>query len=87
MDSFEPIPVPASYRDPRGQVYERDGRIYRAIHVPGVADYKHTLASGFYQHAEERDWLIKSSDATAVANIAAFPNAVVLLEHERVPFI
>lgn len=80
--------VAASYRDPRGRVYEKDdGRIFRAIHHLGLGDYQHTLACGFYQYAEAQRWLVRSNIATDAESIAAFPDAMLLLEHERVPFI
>jgi ribosomal protein L11 methylase PrmA len=81
------FPVGASYRDPRARVYEYDRRILRAISKTGFTDYKHTLRCGFYDHAEKQGWLVPTVEVTDTGILSSFPDAKILLEHERIPLI
>jgi hypothetical protein len=49
-------PHPASFRDPSGFIFMRDGVVYRQINPSARADYERLLASGLY------DALVKSGD-------------------------
>ncbi|MBC8423268.1 SAM-dependent methyltransferase, partial [bacterium] len=40
--------LPASFRDPSGFVFRRDGVLYRQIEAAGLEDYEALMSSGLY---------------------------------------
>ncbi|HEY7482123.1 MAG TPA: hypothetical protein VH680_16540 [Gemmatimonadales bacterium] len=75
----------ASYRDPSGFVYTRDGRLYRQVNRVFQDRFKAFLDSGFYTELEERRMLVAHREAPL--SLAASPDAVAVLEPERVEFV
>lgn len=49
---------PASFRDPDGAVFSKDGKIFRAINMSYKNDYRMLLDSGLYSALTERSLLI-----------------------------
>jgi hypothetical protein len=48
-------PLPRSFRDPGGQVYEVDGRILRSVHEVRARDFDFVTSTGLLEHlATER---------------------------------
>lgn len=71
-----------SFRDPRGHVFSRDGRIFRAIAPKAQSDYRHFVQSGLYSHLVDKGWL------TAVAEVGTSgANRGLVVEHEKLPFV
>jgi hypothetical protein len=75
----------ASYRDPSGFVYTRDGTLYRQVNRVFQDSFKAFLDSGFYAELEERRLLVPHRDAPI--GLAASPDAVAVLQPERVDFV
>src|SRR5690606_37835291 len=48
----------ASFRDPSGIVYHRNGRIFRQINLVYQPDYDHLMTSGLYKALTQKRWLI-----------------------------
>ncbi|MGN6111682.1 MAG: class I SAM-dependent methyltransferase [Luteimonas sp.] len=75
---------PASFRDPAGFVFTRDGTVYRQVDAAGAADYDRLMASGLYPELVSRGWLVAHEEAD-VAPLA--PGAHRVLRPERIGFI
>lgn len=78
---------PASYRDPAGHVHSIEGKIYRSILPPGVANYQAAKASGFLTRATADGLLIDAREINASVLAEEAPDAVLVLEHPRLEFI
>jgi hypothetical protein len=75
----------ASYRDPSGFVYTRDGTLYRQVNRVFQERFQAFLDSGLYAELEGRRLLVPHREASL--RLAASPDAVAVLEPERVSFI
>lgn len=79
--------VPGSFRDPRGHVYESQGRILRSIRAPASEDYRFLQDTGLLKSLIEQGWLVDTWDTERSALQLADPDIVGLVEHRRVPFV
>jgi ribosomal protein L11 methylase PrmA len=84
---IRPEPIPGSYRDPCGQVFCFDGKIYRAVFTPALENVSFSKESGFLEEAQKRGLVVPTKEITNPELLACFPDAAILLEHETVPFI
>lgn len=76
---------PASFRDPSGFVYEREGSLLRQVNRGYSADFEHLLGSGLLQRLQDESMLISSTiESTALAET---PDAIAVLRPERLPLI
>ncbi|HEU4992273.1 MAG TPA: methyltransferase domain-containing protein, partial [Luteimonas sp.] len=75
---------PASFRDPAGFVFTREGTVYRQVNAAGAADYDRLMASGLYRELVARGWLVAHEEAD-VAPLVAGAHRV--LRPERIGFI
>ena len=75
----------ASYRDPSGFVYTRDGTLYRQVNRVFGGHYQAFLDSGLCTELQEGRLLVPHREASL--DLAASPDAVAVLEPERVDFI
>ncbi len=75
----------ASYRDPSGFVYTRDGTLYRQVNRVFQERYKAFLDSGLYTELVEGRLLVPHREMSL--DLAASAEAVAVLEPERVPFV
>jgi hypothetical protein len=75
----------ASYRDPSGFVYTRDGTLYRQVNRVFQDRYKAFLDSGLYAELVEGRLLVPHREVSL--ELAASSDAVAVLEPERVDFI
>jgi hypothetical protein len=75
----------ASYRDPSGFVFTRDGTLYRQVNRVFQDRFQAFLDSGLYAELEGRRLLVPHREAPL--GLAASPDAVAVLEPERVPFV
>jgi ribosomal protein L11 methylase PrmA len=75
----------ASYRDPSGFVYTRDGTLYRQVNRVFQDRFQAFLDSGLYTELEERGLLVRHRDAPL--DLAASPDAVAVLEPQLVDFV
>ncbi|HLW76979.1 MAG TPA: class I SAM-dependent methyltransferase [Bryobacteraceae bacterium] len=70
---------PASFRDPGGRLFRRDGRIFRQVHSTGLASLDAALGSKAVRAEIERGRFVKTEIVSRDAHGA-------LLEHEAIPF-
>jgi hypothetical protein len=75
----------ASYRDPSGFVYSRDGTLYRQVNRVFQDRYQAFIASGLYAELVEHRLLVPHRDVSL--GLAASADAVAVLEPERVDFV
>jgi hypothetical protein len=75
----------ASFRDPSGFVYTRDGALYRQVNRVFQDRYQAFLDSGLYAELAEGRLLVPHREVSL--ELAASPEAVAVLEPERVGFI
>jgi hypothetical protein len=54
---------PASFRDPSGFVYRRDGQLLRQVNASYAPHWEHLGASGLYAELVERGWLVAHEEA------------------------
>lgn len=75
----------ASFRDPSGFLFSRNGILYRQVNQSYAADYSRLMESGLYAKLVKAGLLIphKEADHASAANDAAFK----IIQPERVPFI
>jgi ribosomal protein L11 methylase PrmA len=76
---------PASYRDPSGFVYRRDGVLLRQVQPPFAEDWRAFNASGLYRHLADDRLLVAHEEADPA--LAATPGAVAVLRPEPISFL
>jgi ribosomal protein L11 methylase PrmA len=81
----EARPVPGSFRDPAGFVFERDGVLYRQVNRSFGDRFDRFRSSGVEAALVEEGLLVQHEDADA--SLAAQPGAHLVLRPERVPFV
>ncbi|MBW2541076.1 MAG: SAM-dependent methyltransferase [Deltaproteobacteria bacterium] len=75
----------ASFRDPSGFVFERDGIIYRQVNRSYAADYDRLMSSGLYAALVERGLLIAHEEVSIEPTGRGDPYRI--LQPDLVPFI
>jgi hypothetical protein len=75
----------ASFRDPSGFVYRRDGVFLRQVNRGYHENYSALLRTGLYSELVEREMLVRHEEVNL--GLAATPNAFAVLRPEIVPFI
>ena len=75
----------ASFRDPAGQVFESEGEIFRAIFEPGVDDYRAAVEDGIFEQLVKKQLLISHQEVDS--RFPEIPDAVVCLQHPRLPMV
>ena len=65
--------VAASFRDPSGFMYQRDGQFYRQINPSYAPHFTRLIESNLYQHLTERHLLIEHD--LVDLQLAATPDA------------
>ena len=75
---------PASFRDPAGFVFTREGVVYRQVNAAGAADYDRLLGSGLFRELVSRGWLVSHDEADVPGQA---PGAYRILRPERIDFI
>jgi len=77
--------IGASFRDPSGFIYERDGQIYREVNRSYAADYDQLMSSGLYEVLTSKHLLVSHEEVEPVG--AADADHHKTLRPEQVPFI
>jgi ribosomal protein L11 methylase PrmA len=75
----------ASFRDPAGFVFTRDGALYRQINEAARADYERLLDSGLYRQLAEAGDMVPHQDVDA--RLSPDGRALRVIQPERVDFI
>lgn len=76
---------PASFRDPSGFVFTRNGQVYRQINQSVQADYQALMSSGLYRELTEAG-LFVTHEETKLAPAEPAPEAIVI-HPEQLPCI
>lgn len=74
---------PASFRDPSGFVFRRDGRLFRQVNPSYGEDYDQLMKSGLYAELVEKDLLL----AHAEVELPNASDAFKIIEPDRVELI
>ncbi|MGH3443510.1 MAG: class I SAM-dependent methyltransferase [Nitriliruptorales bacterium] len=85
--TIEPQPMgqAASFRDPSGFVFTRDGILYRQVQQTFADDYDAFIDSGLYDALTQQELLVAHEEVDV--GLAAAPGAYRVLRPERVPFV
>ena len=78
-------PVAASFRDPSGVVYWREGMLLRQVNLMYKDDYDHLMRSGLYNRLVETGRLIPHQEASL--ELANSPSAYKVIRPDVIPFI
>jgi hypothetical protein len=76
---------PASFRDPAGFVFRRDGTLYRQIQPPAVDDWAAFLSSGLHARLVADALLVEHAEVSL--GLAAVPGAVAVIQPRVVELI
>jgi hypothetical protein len=78
-------PLPSSYRDPSGFMFETEGVIYRQVNQVFREHFDHFISSGCYRHLVEKNLLVPHQQ---VDGIVADPSVhYTTLLPQRIPYI
>jgi hypothetical protein len=78
-------PLPSSFRDPSGFVFEKDGSIYRQVNEIFKEDFDHFINSGCYDHLVKKGLLIPHEELQG--NLSGANHWYKTLKPQRIPFI
>ena len=76
---------PASFRDPSGFVFRRDGVLYRQVRPSAVRDWEGFLSSGLYERLVADRLIVEHEDAAL--ELAATPDAAAVIRPRAIEFI
>ena len=76
---------PASFRDPTGFVYRRDGVLYRQINAGHEPDWEQFQRTGLYQRLVDRGWLVQHDECDR--SLALDDNAAKVLKPRLLEFV
>lgn len=77
--------LPASFRDPSGHMFEKDGILYRQINYIYRENYDHLIDSGLYKLLSERRLLVKHQEVNEPISDSELAYKIIL--PERIGFI
>jgi SAM-dependent methyltransferase len=72
---------PASFRDPSGRVFYRDGQVFRGLSPVAAQDWRALAASKFFANA------VKAGKITPTEEVEKTDEWDAVLRHERIPFV
>jgi hypothetical protein len=78
------IPHKASFRDPAGFVYHRDGVLYRQVNACYRLEYDKLMGSGLYEKLTNRNWLVPHNE---IGDSGLTKRAYRILQPSRINFI
>ena len=80
-------PDPGSFRDPSGQIFQLDGRIYRTVTDHAVEDFDFVQASGFHQRMVAAGKVIAADPVDDETHRRISPEARHVVEHPKLPIV
>ena len=83
----EPTRIEGSFRDPAGQIFEKDGRIFRTVNAPAAEDFAFVQNTDFYSKAIVEKRLIDAQQVPLHVLNGHGPEASCVIEHPRLPFV
>jgi ribosomal protein L11 methylase PrmA len=76
---------PASFRDPSGHVFRRDGVLYRQVQPTAARDWEAFRSSGLYERLAADGLIVEHDDAPL--DVAALPDAIAVIRPREIGFI
>jgi ribosomal protein L11 methylase PrmA len=76
---------PASFRDPSGFVFERDGILYRQVNQSYQEDFRQLMSSGLYAELASSGALIAHQEVSIPPPVPAI--AYKIIQPQRIPFL
>lgn len=76
---------PASFRDPSGFVFRRDGVLYRQVQTSGAEDWQAFNASGLYQRLVADRLIVEHQEESL--DLAALPDSTAVIRPRRIDVI
>jgi len=83
--SQEPVRNAASFRDPSGFIFSREGRVYRQVNPAYRENYDRLIQSGLYDRLVSHNLLIPHTEVDLA--FAATPDAYKVIRPDPIPFI
>jgi len=83
--SSQPKPLPSSYRDHSGFVFEKDGVIYRQVNQVFKNDFEKFIQSGCYEKLANKDFVVKHQQLNT--NLTGSPDWFTTLAPEKISYI
>ncbi|MEE8295650.1 MAG: class I SAM-dependent methyltransferase [Sphingomonadales bacterium] len=80
-------PVAGSFRDPGGQVFLKNNRVFRTVTKVAADDFDFVEKSGLVAKLEGRGQIVSSKKVSKTVFGSKIPNLHTVLEHEKIPFI
>lgn len=80
-------PLPGSFRDPSGNVYQHDGRIFRTVNDCFSQDFDFVTSTGLFQRLETEGLLLPFEVVSSDVLGHSDPKPRYVLEAPRLPFI
>jgi hypothetical protein len=78
---------PASFRDPDGFIFYRDGQIYRQVNLTYREDYDHLMTSGLYRQLVDNGILIPHQEVDIPFAEGEKESGCKVLQPEEIPFL
>jgi hypothetical protein len=78
-------PLPSSFRDPSGFVFQKDNILYRQVNKIFKEDFDYFINSGCYQHLVKKRLLIPHEELNE--NLPGPPDGYKILRPEQIPYI
>ena len=78
---------PASYRDPSGRVYIRDGRVFRTVMPYASGDFEYVQSTGLIEELEKEGLIVESKQVDPAILGDEIIGACYVIEHPMLPFI
>jgi hypothetical protein len=78
-------PHPASYRDPSGFIFEKDGIFYRQVNTVFKEHFEFFISSGCYKHLAEKKLLLSHDEVKE--NLSGADNWLITLKPQQLDYI
>ena len=76
---------PASFRDPSGFVFRREGTLYRQVQASGAGDWAAFTSTGLYERLAADQLIVEHRDEPL--ELAALPGSVAVIRPRQIDFI
>ena len=83
----EPTRIEGSFRDPAGQIFQKDGHIYRTVNAPAAEEFIFVQGTDFYTKAVSEKRLIAAEQVPLHILNGHRAEASYVIEHPRLPFV
>ena len=83
----EPVRIEGSFRDPAGQIFQKDGHIYRTINACSAEDFAFVQRTNFYRQAVSEKHLIAAEQVPLHILNGHRAEVSSVIEHPRLPFV